>query len=136
MFLTKSEEEKTTNKATLVLKKNRQGCLCGFESFYFNNGTLQIDMSVGTTSADVEQAIADFGANKSKSWDNVHSELQKHYVTSQNQSLSKQEEVITPTEVLSPVEFVNKNTSGVTSYNEFSHNEFYDCCHDEWTDNF
>lgn len=84
MYLTKSEEEKSTNKATLTLKKNRQGCLCTFESFYFNNGTLQIDMSNATTSADVELAIAEFNAGRQKNWESVHSELQQHYNQSQN----------------------------------------------------
>lgn len=84
MYLTKSEEEKSTNKATLTLKKNRQGCLCTFESFYFNNGTLQIDMSNATTSADVELAIAEFNAGRQKNWESVHSELQQHYSQSQN----------------------------------------------------
>ena len=83
MYLTKSEEEKTTNKATLTLKKNRQGCLCTFESFYFNNGTLQIDMSTATTSADVELAISEFNAGKQKNWESVHTELQQHYTQSQ-----------------------------------------------------
>jgi replicative DNA helicase len=83
MFLTKSEEEKTTNKATLTLRKNRQGCLCTFESFYFNNGTLQIDMSTATTNADVEMAISEFNVSKQKNWENVHNELHQHYVQSQ-----------------------------------------------------
>lgn len=83
MYLTKSEEEKTTNKATLTLKKNRQGCLCTFESFYFNNGTLQIDMSTATTSADVELAISEFNVGRQKNWENVHTELQQHYAQSQ-----------------------------------------------------
>ena len=83
MYLTKSEEEKSTNKATLTLKKNRQGCLCTFESFYFNNGTLQIDMSEATTSADVELAISEFNAGKQKNWERVHSELHKQYTNSQ-----------------------------------------------------
>ena len=83
MYLTKSEEEKTTNKATLTLKKNRQGCLCTFESFYFNNGTLQVDMSTATTSADVELAISEFNMGKQKNWEHVHNELQHHYIQSQ-----------------------------------------------------
>jgi replicative DNA helicase len=83
MYLTKSEEEKSTNKATLTLKKNRQGCLCTFESFYFNNGTLQIDMSTATTSADVELAISEFNAGRQKNWEHVHSELHKQYINSQ-----------------------------------------------------
>lgn len=83
MYLTKSEEEKTTNKATLTLKKNRQGCLCTFESFYFNNGTLQIDMSTATTSADVELAISEFNAGRNKNWEKVHDELQSQYNQSQ-----------------------------------------------------
>jgi replicative DNA helicase len=86
MYLTKSEEEKSTNKATLTLKKNRQGCLCTFESFYFNNGTLQIDMSTATTSADVELAIAEFNVGRQKNWENVHTELQQHYNKSQSQA--------------------------------------------------
>jgi replicative DNA helicase len=84
MYLTKSEEEKSTNKATLTLKKNRQGCLCTFESFYFNNGTLQIDMSTATTSADVELAISEFNAGRQKNWETVHTELQQHYTQAQN----------------------------------------------------
>lgn len=86
MYLTKSEEEKTTNKASLTLKKNRQGCLCTFESFYFNNGTLQIDMSEATTSADVELAISEFNAGKQKNWEKVHNELHEHYKKSQQSS--------------------------------------------------
>ena len=89
MYLTKSEEEKSTNKATLTLKKNRQGCLCTFESFYFNNGTLQIDMSSATTSADVELAISEFNQGKQKNWENVHSELHQHYVQSQKEQQEK-----------------------------------------------
>jgi succinate dehydrogenase/fumarate reductase flavoprotein subunit len=85
MYLTKSEEEKSANKASLTLKKNRQGCLCTFESFYFNNGTLQIDMSTATTSADVELAIAEFNSGRQKNWEQVHNDLQKQYVTSQRQ---------------------------------------------------
>lgn len=86
MYLTKSEEEKSTNKATLTLKKNRQGCLCTFESFYFNNGTLQIDMSTATTSADVELAISEFNAGRDKNWEKVHNELQSQYNKSQQTS--------------------------------------------------
>lgn len=89
MYLTKSEEEKATNKASLTLKKNRQGCLCTFESFYFNNGTLQIDMSSATTSADVELAISEFNAGKQRNWENVHSELHQHYVSSQQKNEPK-----------------------------------------------
>ena len=83
MFLTKSEEEKTTNKATLTLRKNRQGCLCTFESFYFNNGTLQIDMSEATTSTDIELAIREFNSGKQKNWEKVHTELKEDYIKSQ-----------------------------------------------------
>jgi replicative DNA helicase len=86
MYLTKSEEEKTTNKATLTLKKNRQGCLCTFESFDFNNGTLQIDMSTATTSADVELAISEFNVGKQRNWKQVHTELQQHYIDSQTKN--------------------------------------------------
>lgn len=84
MYLTKSEEEKSSNKASLTLKKNRQGCLCTFESFYFNNGTLQIDMSTAVTSADVELAIAEFNSGRQKNWEQVHNDLQKQYANSQN----------------------------------------------------
>ncbi len=83
MFLTKSEEEKTTNQASLSLKKNRQGNLCTFESFYFNNGTLQIDMSTATTSSDVEMAIEEFNSSRRKNWDNVQSDLQEQYKQTQ-----------------------------------------------------
>lgn len=93
MYLTKSEEEKTTNKATLTLKKNRQGCLCTFESFNFNNGTLQIDMSTATTSADVELAISEFNVGKQRNWEHVHTELQQHYAESQ----TKKQEIISNT---------------------------------------
>jgi hypothetical protein len=79
MYLTKSEEEKSTNKATLTLKKNRQGCLCTFESFYFNNGTLQIDMSTATTSADVELAISEFNSGRAQNWEKVHNDLKQSY---------------------------------------------------------
>jgi replicative DNA helicase len=89
MYLTKSEEEKATNKATLTLKKNRQGCLCTFESFYFNNGTLQIDMSEATTSADVELAISEFNSGKQKNWEHVHSELHQQYINSQQKNEPK-----------------------------------------------
>lgn len=89
MYLTKSEEERATNKATLTLKKNRQGCLCTFESFYFNNGTLQIDMSEATTSADVELAIAEFNSGKQKNWEHVHSELHQQYINSQQKNEPK-----------------------------------------------
>jgi succinate dehydrogenase/fumarate reductase flavoprotein subunit len=88
MYLTKSEEEKSANKASLTLKKNRQGCLCTFESFYFNNGTLQIDMSTATTSADVELAISEFNSGRQKNWEQVHNDLQKQYVNSQQQNIS------------------------------------------------
>lgn len=88
MYLTKSEEEKSANKASLTLKKNRQGCLCTFESFYFNNGTLQIDMSTATTSADVELAISEFNSGRQKNWEQVHNDLQKQYVNSQQQNVS------------------------------------------------
>jgi replicative DNA helicase len=134
MFLTKSEEEKTTNKATLNIRKNRQGCLCAFESFYFNNGTLQIDMSIGTTSADVEQAIADFHVNKEKNWENVHSELQKHYVSSQ--TTVNQTETIEQIPVLPPESYIKTDTSQYRCENEFVNNDFYDSHIDEWPDTF
>jgi replicative DNA helicase len=100
MYLTKSEEEKSTNKATLTLKKNRQGCLCTFESFYFNNGTLQIDMSTATTSADVELAIAEFNVGRQKNWENVHTELQQHY----NKSQSTPPQIITNQSVINTMQ--------------------------------
>ena len=95
MYLTKTEEEKATNCATLTLKKNRQGCLCTFESFYFNNGTLQIDMSNATTSADVELAIAEFNSSKRKDWKNVEGELQKQYIQTQNENNQSKNNVST-----------------------------------------
>lgn len=116
MYLTKSEEEKSTNKATLTLKKNRQGCLCTFESFYFNNGTLQIDMSGATTSADVELAIAEFNAGRQKNWESVHSELQQHY----NQSQTTETQIYTNQSVI--------NTMPVPQ--EFEYDPRYD-----WPDN-
>lgn len=95
MYLTKSEEEKSANKASLTLKKNRQGCLCTFESFYFNNGTLQIDMSTATTSADVELAIAEFNSGRQKNWEQVHNDLQKQYANTQNKSHLINNQIIT-----------------------------------------
>ena len=89
MYLTKSEEEKTSNKASLTLKKNRQGSLCSFESFYFNNGTLQIDMSTATVSSDVEMAIAEFNSSRQQNWENVHEDLQKQYISSQQAVFDK-----------------------------------------------
>lgn len=83
MYLTKSEEEKSVNKASLQIKKNRQGCLGTFESFDFNNGTLQIDMSTATTGADVEMAIASFNSSKQKNWGQIHNELQQQYKQTQ-----------------------------------------------------
>ena len=101
MYLTKSEEEKSTNKATLTLKKNRQGCLCTFESFYFNNGTLQIDMSTATTSADVELAISEFNVGRQQNWEHVHNELQQHYVQSQTSSLQDEPQIVSNQHVMS-----------------------------------
>ena len=117
MFLTKSEEEKTTNKATLTLKKNRQGCLCTFESFYFNNGTLQIDMSTATTSVDVELAISEFNAGKQKNWNNVHNELHQHYIESQQTNNNG---------IINNQVVINNGHSNNTSYNP----------RDEWPDDF
>lgn len=118
MYLTKSEEEKSTNKATLTLKKNRQGCLCTFESFYFNNGTLQIDMSTATTSADVELAISEFNAGKQKNWENVHSELHQHYIKSQT---------IQP----SYNKICNNQKSTKIDYSDYDYS-----CHNDWPDDF
>lgn len=115
MYLTKSEEEKSTNKATLTLKKNRQGCLCTFESFYFNNGTLQIDMSTATTSADVELAISEFNSGKQKNWEHVHSELHQHYINSQQKNETN----------------IIQNTNTCNSMNGSSFNPNTD-----WPDNF
>jgi replicative DNA helicase len=100
MYLTKSEEEKSTNKATLTLKKNRQGCLCTFESFYFNNGTLQIDMSTATTSADVELAISEFNVGRQQNWEHVHSELQQHYAQSQTSSCQSEPQIVSNQHVM------------------------------------
>jgi succinate dehydrogenase/fumarate reductase flavoprotein subunit len=126
MYLTKSEEEKSANKATLTLKKNRQGCLCTFESFYFNNGTLQIDMSTATTSADVELAIAEFNSGKRKNWENVHTELQKHYVNTQHPTVAQ------PPQPAAPQIITNQQVAG----NEFSCNDFNYDPREEWPDNF
>ena len=87
MYLRKSEEEKSSNRATLEITKNRQGCLSTFESFYFNNGTLQIDMSTATTGADVEMVIAKFNASKEKNWAQVHSKLQQEYKQTQTPNI-------------------------------------------------
>lgn len=123
MYLTKSEEEKSTNKATLTLKKNRQGCLCTFESFYFNNGTLQIDMSSATTSADVELAISEFNQGKQKNWENVHSELHQHYVQSQK---TQQETKIIKNIQTGQWEYLTGTTQNSIGYNPDN----------EWPDNF
>lgn len=94
MFLTKSEEEKTSNKATLHIKKNRQGCLCNFESFYFNNGNLQVDFSVGMMSPEAEQAINEYRAEaKTMEWGGIHTELQRQYSMSQNAQIEKAVEI-------------------------------------------
>lgn len=60
VFLTKSEEERINNQATLQIKKNRQGKLGTFESFYFNNGNLQIDMSTGIVNPEIELTIEEY----------------------------------------------------------------------------
>lgn len=87
MFLTKTEEEKSSNKASLEITKNRQGCIGSFESFYFNNGTLQIDMSTATRSTDVEKVTAEFNAGKQKNWPQVSNELQNEYKQSQQSNV-------------------------------------------------
>lgn len=119
MYLTKSEEEKSTNRATLTLKKNRQGCLCTFESFYFNNGTLQIDMSTATTSADVELAISEFNAGRQKNWENVHTELHEHYKQSQNSNMQSNNTIRSN-------QTVTKRCNCDDDYN----------CHNDWPDDF
>lgn len=86
MYLTKNEEEKAQNKATLTIKKNRQGNLCTFESFSFNNGTLQIDFSTATTNMDVEIAISEFNSGKEKNWNNAHKDLKHVYDESQQKT--------------------------------------------------
>lgn len=133
MFLTKSEEERTGNKATLTIKKNRQGCLCTFESFYFNNGTLQVDFSTATTNADVEMAIAEFNAGRTKNWESVHSELQKHYVSSQTkidpppiQCPPPPQQVVTQEPIV--------QTNIIPTNNEFSINDFDP--YTDWPDSF
>jgi hypothetical protein len=123
MYLTKSEEEKSTNKATLTLKKNRQGCLCTFESFYFNNGTLQIDMSSATTSADVELAISEFNQGKQKNWENVHSELHQHYIKSQT---IQQDNRVIKNNQTGQWEYITGNTQTNIGYDP----------NNEWPDNF
>lgn len=122
MYLTKSEEEKSTNKATLTLKKNRQGCLCTFESFYFNNGTLQIDMSTATTSADVELAISEFNVGRQKNWENVHNELQQHYAQSQVQIQQPPVSQIVPNQQVTKI----NATPGVYDYDPRT----------DWPDNY
>lgn len=117
MYLTKSEEEKSSNQATLTLKKNRQGCLCTFESFYFNNGTLQIDMSTATTSADVELAISEFNSGRQRNWEQVHSDLQKQYANTQRNDKC---------DLIS-----NQYFSGSTSISTYSHDPRTD-----WPENF
>ena len=119
MYLTKSEEEKSTNRATLTLKKNRQGCLCTFESFYFNNGTLQIDMSTATTSADVELAISEFNAGRQKNWENVHTELHQHYIQSQSNSQQQCNEIHN-NQTVSKIDNIDYDYS----------------CHNDWPDDF
>ena len=124
MYLTKNEEEKAQNKATLTIKKNRQGNLCTFESFDFNNGTLQIDMSTAITNADVEMAISAFNSGKEKNWNKVHKDLQQEYVDSQQISVENKCEIqnITPNQ-----EFSKKNQIK----NVYEHN-----IRDEWPDDF
>lgn len=124
MYLTKNEEEKAQNKATLTIKKNRQGNLCTFESFNFNNGTLQIDFSTAVTNFDVEMAISTFNSGKEKNWDKVHKNLQQEYVDSQQISVENKCEIqnITPNQ-----EFSKKNQIK----NVYEHN-----IRDEWPDDF
>lgn len=124
MYLTKNEEEKAQNKATLTIKKNRQGNLCTFESFNFNNGTLQIDFSTAVTNFDVEMAISTFNLGKEKNWDKVHKNLQQEYVDSQQISVENKCEIqnITPNQ-----EFSKKNQIK----NVYEHN-----IRDEWPDDF
>ncbi len=87
MFLTKSEEEKVNNKATLTLRKNRQGNLVNFESFDFNNGTLQIDMSTGVKSMELDNIISQFNKKPNdKNWDNIQNDLKETYAKSQETS--------------------------------------------------
>jgi replicative DNA helicase len=93
MFLTKSEEEKIANKATLTIKKNRQGKLANFESFYFNNGTLQIDMSTAISNVVVEQAIQEFNGNQTEKWKENHEKLKELYrgsIDIENNSITSQ----------------------------------------------
>ena len=124
MYLTKNEEEKAQNKATLTIKKNRQGNLCTFESFNFNNGTLQIDFSTAVTNFDVEMAISTFNSGKEKNWDKVHKNLQQEYVDSQQISVENkcENQNITPNQ-----EFSKKNQIK----NVYEHN-----IRDEWPDDF
>lgn len=96
MYLTKNEEEKAQNKATITIKKNRQGNLCTFESFYFNNGTLQIDMSTAVTNVDVEMAITAFNSGKEKNWNKLHNNLKDEYINTQQNTEVKCENNITP----------------------------------------
>ena len=131
MFLTKSEEEKASNKATLTIRKNRQGSLCTFESFYFNNGTLQIDMSCATTSSDVELAISEFNAGKQKNWESVHSELQEHYAKTQQITEKKEDKIVTN----STYKLVNNQQFHQSNTNINKGNIIHDP-REDWPDNF
>ena len=113
MYLTKSEEEKTANKATLTIKKNRQGDLCTFEGFSFNNGTLQIDMSTATTNTSIEHAIKQMESADNKSPKLTTNELREEYNKTQE----------TPINTDKPQEFImDKN-------NPFDNGQ-------DWPDNF
>lgn len=112
MFLTKNDEEKAQNKATLKIKKNRQGNLCDFESFYFNNGNLQIDMSCAVTNADVELAISAFNSGKEKNWKNVQKNLQQEYAETQQNERKIENKSISPNQNFSGT----KNIRNVYDY--------------------
>lgn len=121
MYLTKNEEEKAQNKATLRIKKNRQGNLCTFESFNFNNGTLQIDFSTAVTNMDVELAISEFNSGKEKNWNNVHKDLKQVY----NETQQKVTEVKLENKTINP----NSNFGNVEKIYDYD-------VRNDWPDEF
>lgn len=87
MFLTKSDEEKAERLATLTIRKNRQGSPCTFESFKFDNGTLQIDMSTATNDMVMEYTINEFTQGKQPDWKYNKSKLEALYTESQSNAV-------------------------------------------------
>jgi hypothetical protein len=56
-------------------------------------------MSTATTSADVELAISEFNVGRQKNWENVHNELQQHYVQSQTQTYQSEPQIVSNQQV-------------------------------------